>query len=199
MTLTIGLTGSIATGKSTISKMFKQLAIPVIDADKIAREVVQVAKPTYEKIVQTFGEEILLENKEINRKKLGSIIFTDEEARKKLNAIIHPAIRQEMLRQKEEYIRDQRKCIVLDLPLLFESNLFHLVDKVLLVYTDEKTQLQRLMERDQSTKKQALDRIRAQISIEEKAEKADAVINNNGTVEQSFEQVKKLLRDWKLL
>lgn len=199
MTLTIGLTGSIATGKSTISKMFSDLNIPVVDADKIAREVVEVDKPTYNKIVESFGDHILQENKELDRKKLGAVIFNNVDAREKLNSIIHPAIRKEMLKQKEKHIVNREKCVVLDIPLLFESNLFHFVDKVLLVYTDEKTQLRRLMQRDQSTEEEALQRINSQISIEEKAKRADAIINNTGTIDSSYNQLIALLRDWNVL
>lgn len=199
MTLTIGLTGSIATGKSTISKMFSDLNIPVVDADKIAREVVEVDKPTYNKIVESFGDHILQENKELDRKKLGAVIFNNVDAREKLNSIIHPAIRKEMLNQKEKHIANREKCVVLDIPLLFESNLFHFVDKVLLVYTDEKTQLRRLMQRDQSTEEEALQRINSQISIEEKAKRADAIINNTGTIDSSYNQLIALLRDWNVL
>src|SRR5699024_5105944 len=101
MSVVIGLTGSIATGKSTIAKMFKELNIDVIDADLIAREVVEVDQPAYLEIIQEFGEEILYENKELNRKALGNIVFKDGEKRKKLNSIIHPAIRKEMLRSEE--------------------------------------------------------------------------------------------------
>ena len=199
MTLTIGLTGSIATGKSTVAKMFANYNIPVVDADKIAREVVEVGKPTYLEIVEAFGEDILQENKELDRKKLGSIVFSNEEKRKKLNSIIHPSIRAEMLRQKEELIAQGERCVVLDIPLLFESKLFHFVDKVLVVYVDEETQLQRLMERDRSTEEEAKSRINSQLSIEEKAKKADAIIDNSGTIEESKMQLKALLQQWNIL
>src|SRR5690625_6617809 len=122
MTLTIGLTGSIAIQKSTIYKMCSDLNIPVVDADKIAREVVEVDKPTYNKIVESFGDHILQENKELDRKKLGAVIFNNVDAREKLNSIIHPAIRKEMLKQKEKHIANREKCVVLDIPLLFERD-----------------------------------------------------------------------------
>lgn len=199
MTLTIGLTGSIASGKSTVSSMFKQFNIPVVDADLIAREVVEQGKETYKKIVGTFGSGILQPNQEIDRKKLGAIVFGNESAREQLNSIIHPAIRAEMLRQKEDYIAKGEQCIVMDIPLLFESNLFHFVDRVLVVYVDEKTQLQRLMDRDNSTNVEAKKRIGTQISLEDKVKKADAVINNNGTKEQSLQQLKKILKKWHVL
>ncbi len=196
MALVIGLTGSIGTGKSTIANKFRELNIPVIDADVIAREVVEPDTETYRKIVETFGEEILHDDRTLNRKALGSIVFSDEHKRKQLNAIIHPAIRKEMLRQRDDWIEKGKECIVLDIPLLYESKLTHFVDKVIVVYVDEDVQLQRIVERDQSSKEEAKRRIAAQIPVAEKAKKADAVIDNNGTKEDSYEQLKKILLDW---
>lgn len=198
MTLVIGLTGSIATGKSTIAKMFKELNIDVIDADLIAREVVEVNKPAYLEIVEAFGEEILYENKELNRKALGNIIFNNEEKRKKLNSIIHPAIRKEMLAQKEAFIKLNRDVIVMDIPLIFESGLENYVEKILVAYVSEETQLKRLIERDECSEEEARSRINSQISIEEKAQKADAIIDNNGTVSESRKQLLNLLTDWNI-
>src|SRR5690625_3642877 len=121
MALIIGLTGSIASGKSTISSMFSEFNIPVVDADKIAREVVQPGEKAYIEIVKAFGDKILKEDLTIDRKKLGSIIFADDDKRHQLNSIIHPAIRETMTFQKDQYIQSGEKCIVLDIPLLFES------------------------------------------------------------------------------
>lgn len=196
MTLIIGLTGSIATGKSTITQMFIDLGIKVIDADKIAREVVEKGKPAYEQIVVTFGTDILHEDQTIDRKALGDIVFNDAEKRKTLNNIIHPEIRKEMLRQRDTYVEAEEKCVVLDIPLLFESKLTHFVDKIIVVSTDESVQLTRLMERDQSTKESAEQRIQSQIPIAEKIKKADAVIDNNGTVEESYQQLENILKEW---
>lgn len=199
MTLVIGLTGSIASGKSTIAHMFQQLQIPVIDADQIAREVVERGKPAHKQIVETFGSNILQSDGEIDRKKLGSLVFENESERKKLNDIVHPVIRAEMLRQKEFFIAKGETCIVMDIPLLFENNLFHFVEKVLVVYVNKLTQLQRLMERDQSTASEAKQRIRSQMSLEEKAKRADAVIDNNGTKKNSYEQLIALLIKWEVI
>lgn len=198
MSLVIGLTGSIATGKSTIANMFKELNIDVIDADLIAKEVVEINKPAYLEIVKEFGEKVLYENKELNRKALGHIVFNDEKYRKKLNKIVHPAIRQEMLKQKNELIEQNPEAIVMDIPLIYESGLEDYVEKILVVYVTEETQLKRLMERDNSTKEEALSRIASQISIEEKAKRADAIINNNGTIEESYEQLKSILKKWNI-
>jgi dephospho-CoA kinase len=197
--LIIGLTGGIASGKSTVARMLLELGIPVIDADQIAREVVEIGEEAYLQIVEKFGEEILQDDKTIDRAKLGAIVFNDEEKRKLLNSIVHPAVRQKMLEQKERYVKKGEKTIVLDIPLLFESNLTHLVDKIVVVYVDEHTQLERLMARNGFSKEEAKARIKAQMPLKEKAAKADAVINNNGTIEQTKKQLLNILKQWDVL
>lgn len=194
--LIIGLTGSIGTGKSTIANKFSDLDIPVVDADLIAREVVEPGKEAYKDIVATFGEEILQHNKTLDRKALGKIVFNDESKRKQLNAIIHPAIRKEMLRQRDEWVQRGKECVVLDIPLLYESGLTHFVDKVIVVYVDPDVQLHRIIARDESTEEEAKSRINSQMPIKEKAEKADAVIDNNGSKEESYKQLIAILEKW---
>ncbi|MYL50331.1 dephospho-CoA kinase [Halobacillus litoralis] len=196
MTIVIGLTGSIASGKSTVADMFKDMNIPVIDADQISRDVVQPGEPAYQEIVETFGEQVLEEGGGLDRKKLGKIVFADEAKRKQLNSIVHPKVREEMIRRREQYKQKQYQAVVLDIPLLFESNLTDYVEKILVVYVDEKTQLERLMERDQSEREDAEERIHAQIPVKKKAELADAVIDNSGTVEGSLQQLKDILHGW---
>lgn len=196
MALIIGLTGSIGTGKSTIANKFRDLDIPVVDADLIAREVVEPGKDAYQDIVATFGEKILQNDKTLDRKVLGNLVFNDVAKRKQLNAIIHPAIRKEMLRQRDEWVRNGKECVVLDIPLLYESRLTHYVDKVIVVYVDPEIQLQRIMDRDQSTEEEAKSRINSQIPVSEKAKKADAVIDNNRSKEESYRQLKAILEDW---
>ncbi len=199
MTLVIGLTGSIGTGKSTIAKMFQARNIPVIDADLIAREVVEPGKEAYRKIVEAFGEEVLQEDRSLDRKKLGALVFSDDTKRERLNAIVHPAIRKEMLAQRDRYIAEDAACVVLDIPLLYESKLTHFVEKVIVVYTEPDVQLQRILERDSISEKEALQRIRSQIDVKEKAKWADAVIDNNGTIEASEQQLVDILTDWGIL
>jgi dephospho-CoA kinase len=199
MTLTIGLTGGIASGKSTVTKMIRELGIPVIDADQVARDVVKVGEEAYTQIVATFGQDILQANGEIDRAKLGAIVFHNEQERKKLNAIVHPAVRRRMMVEKEEYVQSGAKTIVLDIPLLFESELTHLIDKVIVVYVDDEVQLERLMKRNGFSKEEALARIRSQMPLREKVKKADAVINNNGTVEETKQQLLQILREWDAL
>lgn len=199
MALTIGLTGGIASGKSTVTKMIRELGIPVIDADQVARDVVKVGEEAYTQIVATFGQDILQANGEIDRAKLGAIVFHNEQERKKLNAIVHPAVRRRMMAEKEEYVQSGAETIVLDIPLLFESELTHLIDKVIVVYVDDEVQLERLMKRNGFSKEEALARIRSQMPLREKVKKADAVINNNGTVEETKQQLLQILREWDAL
>lgn len=196
MTLVIGLTGSIGTGKSTIANKCKKLGIPVIDADLIAREVVEPGKDAYQAILATFGKEILQEDQTLNREKLGALVFADEEKRKQLNEIVHPAIRKEMLRQRDSYIAEKEACVVLDIPLLYESKLTHFVEKVIVVATSQDIQLKRILKRDQMTEEEAKQRINAQIHIAEKVKWADAVIDNNGTIDESEQQLIDILKKW---
>jgi dephospho-CoA kinase len=199
MALTIGLTGGIASGKSTVTEMIRGLGIPVIDADQIARDVVKAGEEAYEQIIQTFGQDILQENGEIDRAKLGAIVFYNEQERKKLNAIVHPAVRRRMLAEKEAYVQKGAKTIVLDIPLLFESELTHFIDKIIVVYVDDDIQLERLMKRNGFSEEEALARIRSQMPLHEKVKKADAVINNNGTIEETKQQLLQILKEWNAL
>ncbi|ALF11781.1 dephospho-CoA kinase [Parageobacillus thermoglucosidasius] len=199
MALTIGLTGGIASGKSTVTKMIRELGIPVIDADQIARDVVKMGEEAYNQIIQAFGQEILQEDGEIDRAKLGAIVFHNEQERKKLNAIVHPAVRRRMLAEKEAYVQKGAKTVVLDIPLLFESELTHLVDKTIVVYVDDDVQLERLMKRNGFSKEEALARIQAQMPLREKVKKADAVIDNNGTIEETKQQLWQIFKRWNAL
>lgn len=199
MTLVIGLTGSIASGKSTVSRMFDEWEIPVIDADQISRDVVRPGEPAYEDIVHVFGKDVLFEDGTLDRKKLGKVIFSSKERRKELNDIVHPRVREEMIRRRESYKEEDYKAVVLDIPLLYESGLTDYVERVLVVAVDEETQLQRLMERDGSSREDARERITSQIPVSRKAEMADAVIDNNGTEEESFRQLRDILHRWNLV
>ncbi|MEH7222998.1 dephospho-CoA kinase [Bacillus sp. JJ1566] len=196
MALTIGLTGGIASGKSTVSQMFKEAGIVVIDADVIARKVVEVGEEAYEQIVQSFGEDILLPDKTIDRPKLGSVVFFSEEKRLLLNSIVHPAVRKQMLKEKEEHLNNGKETVVLDIPLLFESKLTSLVDRTILVYVDHETQLVRLMNRNNLNKKDAVARINSQMPLKDKIQLADAVIDNNGTIEATKDQFHEICKQW---
>ncbi|OIU70816.1 dephospho-CoA kinase [Rossellomorea aquimaris] len=199
MATILGLTGGIASGKSTVSDMLLNKGYTVIDADLAARQVVEVGQPAYLAIVEEFGRSIL--NKEddtINRAKLGDIVFHNEEMRKKLNGIVHPAVRGLMLSEKDQAIESGKNTIIMDIPLLFESELTWMVDRTIVVYVDSETQLSRLMKRNQFTEQEASSRIASQFPLKEKIGLADAVINNNGTIEETEEQLEKILNEWDL-
>ncbi|HGO9420269.1 TPA: dephospho-CoA kinase [Bacillus cereus] len=199
MTVVIGLTGGIASGKSTVSQMFRELSIPVIDADIIAREVVERGKPAYNKIVEVLGTEVLQEDGELDRPKLGSVVFYNEEKRLQLNKIVHPAVREEMNRQKEMYIKEGMQAVVLDIPLLFESKLTSLVDRILVVAVKPHTQLERLMKRNNFSEEEATARIQSQMPLEEKVKNADEVINNDGTIMGTKTQLQVILKKWNII
>lgn len=188
----IGLTGGIASGKSTVSAMLRHRGAVIVDADIIAREVVKKGKPAWEKIIQHFGQEVLDENLEIDRKQLGDIIFSNSEERIILNGIVHPYVREEMERQKSEG-QARGKLVVLDVPLLIESKLFYMVDHVVLIYVPKSVQLVRLMERNQLSEEEALARIHSQMSFDEKKKWADFIIYNDGSKEETEKQVDLLL------
>ena len=196
MSLVIGLTGGIASGKSTVSNMLKEMDITVIDADVEARLAVEKGEPAYQKIVAEFGQDILLPGGEIDRQKLGSIIFHNAEKRQLLNGMVHPEVRKRMKDQAEAAMERGEQVIVLDIPLLFESKLTFMVEKTILVFVDRAVQLQRLMERNNLTLEDAEARVNSQMPLAEKVALADAVIDNNGTVEETREQLIEILRKW---
>lgn len=195
----IGLTGGIASGKSTVANMIKELKIPVIDADIIAREVVEIGGPALGKIIDYFGREILNETGSLDRKKLGAIVFNNEEKRLVLNQIVHPAVRNRMNEKIEQQKEMDNKTIVLDIPLLFESKLTYLVDKVIVVYVDQEIQKQRLKFRDQFSEEEALARIASQIPLKEKLALADEVIHNHGSFDDTSQQLIKIFKKWNCL
>lgn len=196
MTLVIGLTGGIASGKSTVANMLKELGITVIDADIEARLAVEPGETAYNKIVEHFGKSILLENGTINRAKLGEIIFNNEAERTVLNRIVHPAVRERMNEKKEEAIKRNESIVIMDVPLLFESKLTDQVERTLLIYVDEETQLKRLMERNNYSEEEAMSRIQSQMPLKEKKTLADFIIDNSGTLEQTKTQLSGILREW---
>ena len=189
MSLVVGLTGGIASGKSTVSNIFKEMNITVVDADIEARLAVMKGESAYLQIIAEFGEEILLSNGEIDRQKLGAIIFHQEEKRLRLNEIVHPEVRKRMNDQVEKVKQNGEEVVVLDIPLLFESKLTYMVDKTLLVYVDNETQLKRLMTRNHLSVEEAKARIHSQMPLADKISLADAVINNNGSIEETKKQL----------
>ncbi|MBA9025851.1 MULTISPECIES: dephospho-CoA kinase [Bacillaceae] len=196
----IGITGGIASGKSSISQFIQEeLGFTIIDADIAAREVVEPGQDAYQEIIQVFGNELLLPDTSIDRAKLGGIIFHDEKKRLQLNNIVHPAVRKRMLKQKETAFDLGEQVIFMDIPLLFESNLTHMVDKTILIYVDEQIQLERLMKRNGLSEADAKARIDSQMPLAEKKELADVVINNNGSLLEAQKQVKQVLVEWEVI
>ncbi|KAI0056424.1 CoaE-domain-containing protein, partial [Artomyces pyxidatus] len=190
----VGLTGGIATGKSTVSNLLAQRGIPIIDADVLARDVVRPGTRALSRIVDTFGPEILQADGTLDRPKLGAIVFGDDAQRRKLNRIVHPAVRWGMLGAVLRcWLRGERAC-VLDVPLLVESGIWRWVGKVVVVYCSAEIQLQRLMKRDGSTREAAQARLGAQLPITDKLEFADQVIDNSGGPQELDAQVDAFVR-----
>jgi dephospho-CoA kinase len=192
--MVIGLTGGIASGKSTVAGMFADLGAVIIDADKIARDVVDPGQEGLHSIVQHFGEEVLDQEGRLDRKKMGELVFSNEEARKTLNSLLHPLIRSRMEQEKQKALLLHPPLVILDIPLLYESNWQKRLEKVIVVYVPEPLQVQRLMNRNCLTLEEATQRIKAQMPIEEKKQRADFLIDNSGTTEKTKEQVALLFR-----
>ncbi|PTY80142.1 dephospho-CoA kinase [Heyndrickxia sporothermodurans] len=196
MAMIIGLTGGIASGKSTVSAMLKAKGYTIVDADIAAREVVNIGEDAYYGIIEAFGKEILLEDGNIDRKKLGSIVFHNTDKRLLLNSIVHPAVRNYMQKKKAEAIEAGKQTIIMDIPLLFESKLTYMVDKTILVFVDPNIQKERLMKRNHLSEEDAIARIRSQMPLKEKIQLSDAVIDNNETLEETKKQLNKIINEW---
>lgn len=196
LTKILGLTGGIASGKSTVSQYFKSLNIPLIDADKVAHDVMQAGEPVVLEIAKTFGDDYILANGEIDRAKLGDLVFKDSDKRKQLDKIVQGEIRKEINRLKELALEDNPELIVLDIPLLFEAGYDESVDLVMVVYVDGATQKERLMKRNTELEEaDAKNRIKSQMSLEMKADKAAIVIDNTGTIDETIAQIKKWVHE----
>lgn len=189
----IGLTGGIATGKSTVSNYLLSLGIPVIDADLISREVVEPGQPGLLKLLQKFGPEILTQDGQLNRPALAKKLFHNEAVRQQVNQLLHPLIYDRMFERVAAFQSQGEALVFLDIPLLFETQTKNLFDDIWLVYVPETIQLERLMKRDQLSQEAAVARIASQLSIEEKRLLADVIIDNSGTIEVTLAQVKSLL------
>ena len=189
--LLVGLTGSIATGKSTVSRMFAHLGARVIDADLLAREVVMPGQPAYARIVEEFGPQVVQEDGSLDRKALGAVVFADATKRKRLEEITHPAIgarQQRILSVLDEEAFEG--VVIWDAALLFEGGGVAKMDRVVVVYADPETERRRLMERDGLSDAGARARIGSQMPVAEKAKLADHVIDNSGTREETERQVR---------
>lgn len=181
----IGLTGGMASGKSTVSHLFQAWGAYVADADEISRRALDPGTSCYEKTVAAFGQRILFSDGTVDRKKVASIVFSDQKALAVLNGIIHPYVHEVILEGSERaYLEDHGRLIVWDVPLLFETGYDREVTKTVVVTARQALRVQRIVERDGSTKAAALRRIRNQMPDREKIRRADIVIRNNGTLDE---------------
>ena len=191
--LLLGVTGGIASGKTTVANLLADLGAAIIDFDIIARQVVEPGSPCLGEIIAFFGDEILDREGRLNRKMLSMIVFAAERKRKKLEGILHPRIVEIFTRQADEIARESPDAIIQAvIPLLFEGGLQHLVHKTLVVYVPREKQIERLIKRDGITGDHAADILRAQLPIDEKAGMADFVIHNENSLDETRSQVEDL-------
>jgi len=189
----MGLTGGIASGKSTVSALFVNKGAGLVDADVIAREVMLPGHHVLAATVRHFGQQILSPDGTLDRAKLGEIVFRDPEARQTLNDLTHPAIRQEIRsRMQEMDLLEPERLVIVDIPLLYESNLQGMFEDIIVVYVPREVQLARLMQRNSWSREQAEDRLNAQMDIEHKRSKANYVIDNSGDLANTEMQVARL-------
>ena len=189
----LGLTGGIGSGKSMVTQMFAQLGAAVIDADQLAREVVEPGQPALREIAATFGPDVLLPDGPLDRPKLAQIIFANPVERAKLDAITHPRIRRRM----EQLIKARRSgpgVLIVDIPLLYENKRTSSVEKVIVVWVDPQTQLRRIQDRDGLSAEAARQRIAAQMPLDSKRARADHVIDNSGSPQDTRRQVEAIHR-----
>ena len=195
MTYILGLTGGIATGKSTVSRYFSDNGYAVVDADVVARRVVEPGTEGLANIVAQFGTEIIQTDGTLNREKLGAMIFADAKKRETLNSLLSDLIRRAIMADTATLVNANQPLIVLDIPLLYEAGYETHCDAVMVVYTTEAVQLERLMARNNLTEEEALNRIASQEPIETKKDRADIVIDNNGPLNHTYEQVETWLKN----
>jgi len=188
----VGITGLIASGKSTLSSYLKSQGYKIVDADAISRDITKKDRIGYAKIIEEFGRDILSLNGEIDRVKLSNIVFNDKNSLKKLNDTLHPLIFQEIDRQLDLY-KDE-KILFLDAPLLFEAKLDKKCDEVILVFCDEEVQISRIQKRDNKDYDSAKKIIDSQIAKEFKIEKSDYIIDNNCEIERFYFKVDLIMR-----
>lgn len=190
----IGLTGGIASGKSTVSREFQAIGIPVVDADKVAHAALKKGTGGWKKVVATFGRDILQENGEVDRARLGQIVFADASKRQLLNRTLAPYIGFGIYWEIAKLWLRGSRVIVLDVPLLFEAKMNWLTKPAIVVWVDPETQLQRLVVRDGISEEQALNKIHSQFPLDSKRERADIVIDNSGSLEATKEQIHDISR-----
>ncbi|MCI1882732.1 MAG: dephospho-CoA kinase [Sporolactobacillus sp.] len=197
--LKIGLTGGIATGKSIVSDWLIRHRFAVIDADQIARDVVEPEGEGLHRVAAAFGDGVLNAEGRLDRRALGEIVFHNGEKRRLLNGLLHPLIRERMNAEAQRSEREGTPVIFFDIPLLFEGGLDRQMDRTIVVATTKETQISRLMKRNHLSRAEALSRIDAQMPLDEKKKRADAVVDNNGTIAETEAQVVALMKKWRLL
>ena len=190
-----GLTGGIACGKGTVAGMFAQLGAAVIDADDVAHEVIAPDKPAWREVVESFGESILRPDRTIDRQKLADIVFADAAARRRLNAITHPMITQEIQTRLADLARSGCEIAIVEAALIGEGKADSGFDEIIVVYANPSAQIARLTDRDGLAEQQARKRIETQVPTDEKRTLAKYVIDNSGGIEQTREQVNILWRE----
>ena len=195
MTYFLGLTGGIASGKSTADEFFKKKKIPIIDSDLIAHRIMEIGQNGYKAVVDYFGTDILNDDQTINRRKLGGIVFNDKAKLKKLNELTHPLVHQEIKQQMAQYRANQEKLVVIDVPLLFESGFESLCNGVLVISITPELQIERLMKRNDFTEKEAIARISNQMPLSEKEKRATYVVANTGTIDDLEKKLSDLLQE----
>ncbi len=196
----LGVTGGVASGKTTVARMIENLGAFTIDFDLLSRIVVEPHKPAWKEILSYFGKQVLLADKTLDRGKLSQIVFRNPAKRKKLESILHPRIFDEFARRVRDHTaKDPHAIIQAVVPLLFEAKMQHFFDKILLVYIPPAMQAERLMKRDRISRELAANIIKAQLPIEEKKGHADFVIDNSGTLRETTRQVQKVWRELKRL
>ncbi len=196
--LIVGLTGGVASGKTAVSRALREEGAYIIDADQIARELVQPHKPAWNEIIRAFGKEILQEDGSILRKKLADKIFTDPEQRKVLNRILHPRIKEEIDRRAKEIgQKDPEAIVVIDAPLLVELGMHHKVDRLIVVTSTQIQQMERLKKRDGRSPEEALRLFSSQMLVEEKEKLGDFVIRNEGSLAEMKKRAKEVFKELK--
>jgi len=195
--LVIGLTGNIASGKTTVAKMFRHLGAEIIDVDKLGHKLLLPEELTWKKVIDSFGKEIMDSHQRINRKRLGQIVFEDSKKLKRLNAIIHPLLIQRVKKEIARLKKEKKWIVIIDAALLIEmSPLFKIVNSLILVKIDKESQMKRLIKSNRRlTRDDVINRIKLQVPQEKKIKLADYVIDNSGTLKKTERQVKKIWKE----
>jgi len=194
--LKVGLTGGIASGKSTVAQIFASLGAEVLDADEVAREVLLPGQPAWTRLRQAFGKEFFHPDGTVKRKLLRKLVFADPEKRSQLNAIVHPEVMRVINRRSEVLLSSaQTEVLLVDVPLLLEAGAANRFDKIVVVYVGKSVQINRLSQRDGISKEEAAETLKVQMALNKKVAQADYVIDNSGTPEETLAQVKRVWQE----